>query len=183
MLSTDCTQSTQEDPCSPSGTALAAMSLPSKTREKGENDNKRGGGGLLLRVCVPVCHTPPIAVHSCTVFSLPPSRRYIGEEGEHCPLVGAVAVACPVDCLSTANSLAISSLGQIMDPLLVTFVQKVREQHERVLSLSPWWNDDDDGNDIKGVCVCVRARARAVGRMPCAMSLLNVTVVCVLVLE
>ena len=85
---------------------------------------------------------------------LSPSLRYIGEEGEHCPLVGAVAVACPVDCLSTANSLAISSLGQIMDPLLVTFVQKVREQHERVLSLSPWWNDDDDGNDIKGVCVC-----------------------------
>ena len=90
---------------------------------------------------------------------LSPSLRYIGEEGEHCPLVGAVAVACPVDCLSTANSLAISSLGQIMDPLLVTFVQKVREQHERVLSLSPWWNDDDDGNDIKGLCVCAHCWA------------------------
>jgi len=64
--------------------------------------------------------------------------KYMGEEGDNCPLVGGVCVACPIDCLLMSYHLNTSFVGKyIMDPLLLGFVQKASEQLRPVLSQHP----------------------------------------------
>eukprot|EP00755_Sulcionema_specki_P032317 Sspe_Gene.98481::Locus_71897_Transcript_1_6_Confidence_0.400_Length_1285::g.98481::m.98481 len=64
--------------------------------------------------------------------------KYVGEEGEGCPLKAAVCIACPVDCLLLSNNLHRSFIGRfLLDPILVKSVHKVLESIEEVIQSHP----------------------------------------------
>jgi predicted alpha/beta-fold hydrolase len=85
------------------------------------------------------------ASHPCTPlfaagFSLGSNylAKYIGEEGENCVLSGAVCIACPIDCTLMSHHLCSSWVGKyLMDPLLLSFVQKMKDQAKPVLCDHP----------------------------------------------
>jgi len=61
--------------------------------------------------------------------------KYMGEEGDSCPLNGAVCIACPIDCVLMSYHLCSSWVGKyLMDPLLLGFVQRAKDQLKPVLS-------------------------------------------------
>jgi predicted alpha/beta-fold hydrolase len=61
--------------------------------------------------------------------------KYMGEEGAKCSLDGGVCIACPIDCTLMSYHLCASWIGKyLMDPLLLGFVQKAKEQLRPMLS-------------------------------------------------
>ena len=72
--------------------------------------------------------------------------KYMGEEGETCPLTAAVCCATPVDLLLSSRALLDSTTGKLMDPVLVYFVQNVRKEIESLLENNSKFNLDN----IKG---------------------------------
>ncbi len=116
------------------------------------NPRGRGGNPVLspllysggytedLRRAVAHVHTKlPRAALYAAGFSLGSNylAKYVAEEGNGCILRGLVALACPIDLLSMSNNLASSRIGRVIDPYLVAMVQRVRVQHEKVLSTHP----------------------------------------------
>lgn len=79
---------------------------------------------------------PPSIPLMATGFSLGSNylAKYLGEEGEQCPLAGAVCVACPIDCLLMSHHLSNSWQGRVMDPVLLGFVSKMKEELRHVLA-------------------------------------------------
>jgi len=78
---------------------------------------------------------PKASAHIGIGFSLGSNylAKFVGEEAENCLLSAAVCAGCPLDCLSMSNHFHNSTLGQLMDPVLVSNVQKVRLEYTEIL--------------------------------------------------
>mmetsp|Transcript_22099 Transcript_22099/g.28224 ORF Transcript_22099/g.28224 Transcript_22099/m.28224 type:complete len:353 (-) Transcript_22099:787-1845(-) len=90
----------------------------------------------LRRIVQHVCDRYPNATATIGVgFSLGSNylAKFVGEEGDACLLSAAVMAGCPLDCLSMSNHFHHSTMGQLMDPVLVSNVQKIRLEYTHVL--------------------------------------------------